>query len=130
MSNLLKYLDSVRDTPFQWGEHDCAMFAAKGTDARCGTSLAARIAAMSIRSAVEYRRLQRTGVTLESMTIAELGEPATGEIQDGDVVLVRTAIGTALGLAVPPVALIAAKRGFAPVPLRTVERFWRVPCLK
>jgi hypothetical protein len=130
MSALQRYLASVRDTPFEWGVHDCAMFSAKGTDARCGTSFAARVAAIGVRSAVEYRRLQRTGATLEAMTIAELGNPAEGQIEDGDVVLVRTAIGTALGLAVPPVALIAANRGFVPVPLSAVERFWRVPCLK
>jgi hypothetical protein len=126
MDALQKYLDSVRDQPFQWGEHDCALFAAKGVDAVFGTSFVSRVKAFGCKSAREYRIMCRGGTTLEALTTAELGKPVSGELQRCDVVLVRLGYRTVLGLAVPPLVLIAGEDGLIPVPGNLVDRAWRV----
>lgn len=126
---LQDYLDSVRDTPFQWGVHDCGLFSAKGWDANGGSGFVDRVAALGITSAREYRRRQRDGMTLEAVATEVAGHPVVDEPQRGDLVLVRTSRGAVLGIAVPPLALCAGPHGTIALPLHA-ERVWRAPCRK
>lgn len=124
---LQEFLDSVRDQPYAWGQHDCAMFAARATDARLGTAYAARVADFGATSARAYRALVRAGKTLEVLTTGVLGDPVVKRIEDGDVVLIGKGRRAALGIACPPIAVVATTpAGFIPVPLSAVTRVWRV----
>ena len=123
---LQEFLDSVRDQPYEWGTHDCAMFAARATDAVYGTAYAPRVQAFGATSARAYRAIMRSGATLAALTDSVLGGPADGPPREGDVVLIGSGRRAALGIATPPVALAAGPVGFIPVPLSTVTRIWRV----
>ena len=124
--NLRQYLDHVRDRPYEWGVHDCAMFAANAIDNLRGTSYALKVQGFGATSARKYRDLMRSGATLESMTRSVLGDPIVAKIEEGDVVLIGKGKRASLGIAVPPVALVVAERGFMPVPLAAVSRVWRI----
>lgn len=123
---LQEFLDSVRTRPYEWGIHDCAMFAARATDAVYGTSYAPRVQAFGATSARAYRALLRRGTTLETLTTSVLGEPVIKKIEEGDVVMIGKGRRAALGIASPPLAFAAAAVGFVPVPLHAVTRVWRV----
>ena len=123
---LQEYLDSVRTTPYTWGEHDCAMFAAKATDARLGTDYADKVRAFGATSARAYRKLLRDGKSLEQLTTGILGDPVVKKIEEGDVVLIGKGHRAALAVAVPPLAFAAGPDGLLPVPLAAVTRVWRV----
>jgi hypothetical protein len=122
---LQQYLDSVRNVPFAWGEHDCALLAAKHVDAVHGTSFVARIKQYGCKSARDYRRMQRAGATLKALAIAQMGPPREDAIKRGDVVLVRARQQT-LGLAVPPLVLVAGESGLMPLPLGLAICHWRI----
>lgn len=123
---LQEFLDSVRETPYEWGTHDCAMFAARATDAVYGTTYAPRVQAFGATSARAYRALLRSGATLEALTSSVLGEPVVKKIEEGDVVQIGKGRRAALGVASPPLAYAAGPVGFLPVPLHAVTRVWRV----
>lgn len=122
---LQQFLDSVRDAPFEWGEHDCAMFAARAVDAARGTHHTQSVRAFGARSARDYRRLLRERGTLDSLTTGVLGHSVAAKIERGDVVLVGRGARAALGIAVPPVVLIAAEVGVRPLPLALAVRIWK-----
>ncbi len=124
---LQEFLDTVRDEHYVWGRHDCAMFAARATDARLGTAYGASVAAFGATSARAYRALLRGGKSLEALTTEVLGEPVVKKIEEGDVVMIGKGRRAALGIACPPVAFVATlPAGFIPVPLAAVTRVWRV----
>lgn len=123
---LQQYLDMMRDRPYEWGVHDCAMFAANAVDNMRGTSYALKVQAFGATSARAYRALLRGGRTLESMASEVLGEPVIKKIEEGDVVQIGKGRRAALGIACPPVALVASEVGYMPVPLASVTRIWRI----
>lgn len=126
---LIEYLDSVRSTPFAWGAHDCAVFAGRWWDGRTGAATVAAIAAFGVRSARAYRNLIRGGPGLDGLIRRVIGEPCDADAAArGDVVLVGRGPRAALGIAVPPVVLVAAGRGFEPVPLASIRAVWKLPC--
>ena len=128
MDKLQIYLDSVRSAPFEWGVHDCALFAARGADAAFGTRFTASVLRFNCHSAKDYRRMQREGASLEAMTTAEVGEPLPegAVLLRGDVVLISSAGRKCLGLAVPPVVVAPSKVGFIPMPVDSVTQAWRI----
>jgi len=127
MDALQTYLDTVRTTPFQWGEHDCAMFVAKAVDAMRGTRWANRVRGLGCRSARDYRAMLRDGATMRALTVAELGEPVNEEIERGDVLLLRNHGRQLLAIAAPPVALaVSTADGVTALPLTDVLATWRI----
>lgn len=124
--NLQQYLDTVRNRPYEWGVHDCAMFAANAVDNMRGTSYGLKVQEFGATSARAYRALLRGGRTLESMASEVLGEPVVKKIEKGDVVLIGKGRRAALGIADPPLAYAAGNVGFVPVPLHTITRVWRI----
>ena len=126
MSAMQKYIESVRNKPFQFGEHDCALFAAKAVDSIHGTRFTDRVLSFGCRSAKDYRAMIRQGATLASMTTAELGEPINDEQQDGDVVLARIGGRAVLCIASPPVLLAAGPIGIVAAPMSCAMMTWRV----
>lgn len=124
---LQQYIESRRRMRFEWGVHDCASFAAGAVDAQCGTDYVATVRAYGVLSARTYRKMLRTGRTLEAMVRDVLGAPESlGYLmQRGDVVLVGRGVTAALALAVPPVLLVAHELGVRPVPIAAGTVVWR-----
>lgn len=123
--NLQQYLDTVRNRPYEWGVHDCAMFAANAVDNMRGTSYGLKVQEFGATSARAYRALLRGGRTLESMASEVMGDPVVKKIESGDVVLIGKGRRACLGIADPPLAYAAGPVGFSPVPLHAVTRVWR-----
>ncbi len=125
------YLDERRGAPFEWGAHDCAMFAAGWYDLKRGGNAAQDfVRSFRVRSAREYRALLRKGKLLPDLVSEVLGSPSQyvvdERLQSGDIVLVGSGRRAALGIAAPPVVLVAASRGICPVPLSAVTKVWRI----
>ena len=121
---LQEYLDAVRGRPFEWGEHDCALFAAKAVDAMHGTGFEAVVRRYGCRTALDYRHLQRNaGVTLGDLTTTELG-PSKAQAVRGDVALLKSGGRESLGIAVPPLVLVAGRDGIMPMAMAHAVKFW------
>lgn len=127
---LLDYLDSRRRTPFEWGKHDCACFAAGAIDAVHGTEFVRAVKSYGILSARAYRRMLRSGRRLEDMVREVLGAPDSLYVDErterGNIVLVGMGASAALAIATAPVLLVAHEVGFRPIPMAAGTRVWRV----
>ena len=123
---LQEYLDSVRDVPYVWASHDCAMFSAKWKRFELGIDrFVSAILAHGCDSALKFRRLtQRRSLLL--LTEDVLGPSVTGTPERGDVVLLQYQGVSALGIAAPPVVLYAGPNGTEACALSFVTHFWRV----
>lgn len=122
---LQQYLKSVQHAPFKWGEHDCAMFPAKAWDSRRGgTVYADAVRTFGINSSRSYSMLLRAGTTLLELASYVMGEPLNREPMEGDVVLIGSGRRASLGIAVPPLVLVASDPGYVPVPMNQVTAVW------
>lgn len=71
--------------PFQWGEHDCATFAARCWAARTGSDA---LAGLAWASEAEAQAIIDAGGGLRALVVARLGEPRAPLLAaHGDVVL-------------------------------------------
>lgn len=114
MGNLIEYLRSIADKPFQWGVHDCLIFANDAVKAQRGTGWADEWVggyATARQALVKYRRAQRLHGTYDTIIDAaddRLWREATLHPAPGNVVAFRGdsalgwtfGIGTARGIAV------------------------------
>lgn len=128
-SRLQAFLQARRRTPFAWGIHDCALFAADGVLAMTGTDLAA-----DHRGAYddEDGAIAAIGGDLEAFAVGiagahELEEIAPGLAQRGDVALFPGMAGATLGIIVGAHgACCRAPAGYALLPRAQASRAWRV----
>lgn len=135
---LMAHLRSRRRAPFQWGTHDCALFAMDGVLSMTGTDLAAWFRGRYADEAGARAAIAAFagGGTLESvaeMVAAREGLPETAVslAQRGDIVLLDNESdgrwGPALGLCVGASAAFAARpEGIALVGMTRIRRAWRV----
>lgn len=127
---LQQYLDARRSMRFEWGRHDCACFAAGGVDARLGTELVRAVKAYGVLSARTYRKMLRSGRTLEAMVAEVIGAPDFRVVDEravrGSVVLVGRGTAAALAIATPPVLLVAHEVGYRPLPMAAGTKVWRL----
>lgn len=98
---LAVYLDRVREEPFAWGSHDCALFAAGAVRAMTGTDPAAGLRnTYSDRAGAALALRERAAGTLLRTATAWLGRakhPAFA--QRGDLVMRGpTTLGVCVGL--------------------------------
>jgi hypothetical protein len=88
---LHKYLDSALNTPFVWGKHDCALFAAKAVDAMRGnTALYDEVTSTWPCTSAASAAAVMHGKTLQQMAEAVLwpmGAEGWAHCGCGDVVL-------------------------------------------
>lgn len=126
MDALQEYLDAVRSKPFSWEDHHCAIFTARGLDARTGGQYSTAVERCGIKSGADYRRWRRSGRTLADLAIVVLGAPSTEKPRRGDPVIARTTRGDVAGLAVPPVVLCAGRHGIEVLPMDAVVMAWRI----
>lgn len=123
------YLDSVRDKPFCWGRHDCALHSANAVLAMTGEDFAAEFRGKyrSVAGSVRALRLYGAGDLASTMT-AKFGESISPAFaQRGDVVMSSTGD---LGICMGPSAFFVGQEGERPglllVPRREWAQAWRV----
>lgn len=112
-------------TSFNWGEHDCCLFAADAVQSFTGVDHAAGWRG-------KYRTEEQAAVVLEQLGGLEAcGALAGPEVpplmaQAGDVGLVSDGYRDLLGVCVGANWLVPAKYGLAALPITAARKAWRV----
>ena len=121
----------ARERPFDWGEHDCALFAADCVAAVTGHDPGAWFRGRYSTEVGARRAIRRfcgeRGVT------AAFGDVLLGPrlasinlAQRGDLVLAPTPTGPAFGVVMPRGAMVAGERGLVVYPLSASLVGWRI----
>jgi hypothetical protein len=124
---LVAAIEAARGRPFAWGAMDCCLFAADVVLAMTGVDYAAGFRGRYDSRAGAVALLGARG-GLEAVATSALGEPlpTTLMAQRGDVVMVRSPEGPALGVCEGVMAWFAGPDGVVPRPMREAVKAWRV----
>jgi hypothetical protein len=127
---LTAFVEGATHTPFAWGRHDCCLFAADAVAAITGVDPASELRGRYHNPNSAARLSVRRG-GFEKM-VADLaarhGMAALRPLQAqrGDVMLVDTEAGPALGVCLGGKIACAAPLGLSWLPLTAARRAWRV----
>lgn len=125
---LQAFIDSRRDTPFAWGSHDCALFAADWVESVTGKDPAKGIRGRYQTAIGAGRVIKREG-GLEAIAGSRLGERVEPKLaQRGDVVLLAGSHGPTLGVCLGVDAAAPGEDGLMLVPMGQALAAWRVLC--
>lgn len=127
-------IEDWRRRPFQWGQHDCCLFALRCIDAMTDAGLLGRFAGKydSERSAM---RILAPHGGLEGLARGIAAEFACQQVgallaQRGDIVMAGVGLGGAPALGVVALdgcnGLFIGAEGLQAVPLRSCRQAWRV----
>lgn len=125
---LLLAVEAAREIPFQWGQHDCALYAADLVLAMTGTDFAAAFRGRYTTAFGAARALLENGAAdLAAYATMRLGAPiAPALAQRGDVVVFAAVDGLALGVVIGGHATAAGPAGVTSVPRERWLQAWRV----
>jgi len=114
--------------PFQWGEHDCCLFAADIVLAMTGEDPAVAFRGRYRTATGAKRALTRYGRGSVPATVDALfgARHRPQMARRGDLLLAATAQGEAVGVCVGPHGVFAAPAGLTRVPLADCLCSWRV----
>lgn len=122
-------LADMRARPFQWGVTDCCLFAADCVMAITGRDLAEPYRGRYKTKRGAFSALKRvSGGGVQAAATLALGEPLKTALlaQRGDVVLVESGEGPALGICVGVKCAYLGRAGLGFIPLSAVQMAWRV----
>lgn len=121
---LAAYVDAHRDTPFRWGQNDCATFAAGAVEAITGHPMEVP----TVESAADYARFVASSGALGEHVTDHLGEPLASPAfaQRGDVVLLLVDGRDSLGVCIGAQVAAPGPTGLLVVPLSRASTAWRV----
>lgn len=127
-SRLISVIDAADNKPFAWGKQDCALFAADCVQAMTGEDFAAPFRGRYDTALGSVRALKMMGyASLEEYVIAVLGEPINANTAGrGDVVMVDTPEGKALGVVAGIEAAVAGVNGLVLMPRDSWLSAWRI----
>lgn len=126
---LSECISAARHRRFEWGAHDCCLFAADAVRDMTGVDPASDYRGRYADKAGAFRILEEVaGGGVESAAFRAFGDPLDGPLfaQRGDVVLIETERGDALGVCVGAHVAFAGENGVAFVPLEQAVKAWRV----
>lgn len=126
-ARLHAYVDAVKRLPFDWGEHNCATFAAGAIEAMTGENLANGYRFKTERGALQA--MKRAGFdNLADLAAAKLPEIHISQARLGDVAAIPTdsAFGYVLGIVNGETILALRPDGMGLAPLFTATRAFRV----
>lgn len=124
-ARLRLWLAGIARTPFQPGTHDCALFAAGAVEAMTGTDLAAGWRGRYRTLQGGIRVLRRAGHA-NHIALARAHLPATSKPQPGDLAVVPTPEGLALGVVQGTHVYAPAAVGWGLLPIGDAIEFLRV----
>lgn len=124
-SRLTAWLATVSRTPFAPGQHDCALFAAGAIEAMTGCDLAAdwRGRYRTLRGGV--RVLRKAGYA-DHIALARSHFPLTTSPRPGDLAVIQTPEGLALGVVQGAMIYAPAAIGWGLVPRSAATEFFEV----
>ena len=125
---LIAWLASIARTPFEPGKHDCALFVAGAIAAMTGEDPAARFRGRytTVRGGLRVLRAEGFGDHVE-MVASRLEEVAPLMAQVGDIAVVDTPEGPALGIVAGADILVPGRDGLGAVSLMQGRRAFSLP---
>lgn len=128
-ARLTRFLEERRERAFAWGTHDCCLAACDWVREAAGWDPAAafrntyddRDGALRVLRALGAGTLPETARTIGGTPL-----PSARFAQRGDVALIRSAAGPALGIVIDDRIAAAAPIGWSFVPLDNAYLAWRV----
>ncbi|MCX5570623.1 DUF6950 family protein [Kaistia nematophila] len=121
-------IEATRREPFQWGERDCALFAADCVKAMTGIDLGFGFRGSYDDAAGAAKALRRAGFSDLPDVVASFFEeihPVRAGV--GDIAAIETAEGWALGVYGGPRVTVLRPDGLGSVDRSMVTRAFRVP---
>lgn len=120
------FIELRRNTPFAWGSHDCALFAADWVESVTGSDPAKGIRGR-YQTAIGAGRVMKREGGLEAIADSRLGERVAPKLaQRGDVVLLDGSHGPTLGVCLGVEAAAPGEGGLMLVPMRKAQAAWRL----
>lgn len=126
-ARLHAYVDSVKRSPFDWGEHNCASFVVGAVEAMTGERLVSGYGFKTERGALSA--MKREGFdNLADMAASKLPEIHISKARIGDVAAIPTdtPFGYALGIVNGEMIMALRPDGMGLAPLLTATRAFRV----
>ncbi len=124
---LIAWLSDVATIPFQPGRHDCALFAAGAVLVMTGRDPAAPFRGRYRTLRGGQRILRKAGFADHiALTAQLLAEVHTSRAAPGDLAVVPTQDGDALGLVQGEAVYVLSARGLGFVPMTSAVRAFRV----
>lgn len=126
---LFAFYESRKDTPFEWGKSDCALLAADWIHTYRGVDYAASFRGRYRTELGSKRALSRQGFdSLEAVLSDCFGEPLSfpNMAQRGDVVLVYTQQGDAVGIVDGMGVMVQGEHGIVHVKHCDIKCAWRI----
>jgi hypothetical protein len=125
---LTAYLAASAGWPFEWGRHDCALFAADCIQAMTGDDPAADFRGRYRSFKGGLKVLRKAGhADHVALATALLDEVAPAFAQAGDLAMIATPDGAAMGIVQGHRVYVLRPEGLATVDLLQAARAWRVP---
>jgi hypothetical protein len=125
---LAAYLAASVGRPFEWGRHDCALFAADCIEAMTGEDPAAAFRGRYRSFNGGLKVLRKAGhADHVALATALLDEVAPAFAQAGDLAMIATPEGAAMGIVQGHRVYVLRPEGLATVDLLQAARAWRVP---
>lgn len=132
-ARLAAAIETARGRPFEWGAHDCALFAADAALALTGEDAGAWFRGRYSTAAGAESQLRRFSVTDENVLEATLTKLAGAPVHPnmarrGDLVTVVTAAGPAVGVVGMDATLVhvVGTEGLVDLPRRLALKAWRI----
>ena len=128
-ARLTRFLEERRGQPFAWGAHDCCLAACDWVRDAAGWDPAAAFRNAYDNRDGAMRALRALGAGTLTDTARRIGGPPLASVrfaQRGDVVLIRSAAGPALGIVVGDRIAAAGPAGWSFVPLGDAVMAWRI----
>lgn len=122
---LAQQIEDARSRPFKWGTADCALFVADVVLAMTGTDYATDLRGYTDQAGA-LDRIRDAG-SLEAVVSGLLGEPwPVNAIGRGDVVLIDTEDGEALGICIGTACAFAGMTGLQFLSRTAIRVGWRI----
>lgn len=126
VSRLFAVVDGAHGRPFEWGQHDCCLFAARCIDAMTGSDWEGDLAACYHDEDSAKAYIVAEGGIRASVS-RRFGEPVQPLLaRRGDLVLVDTPMGNAVSVCIGPTLVAAGPSGFTALPLSAGLCSWRI----
>jgi hypothetical protein len=123
------YLDNCSDISFQWGEHDCVLFAATCIEKMCGIDIAKeyRGSYSDARGAAEALRTYGKGTIIASVTDIFGKSRHQSMAKRGDIVEYKNCLGICVGNWCWFIGENEGQSGLHALPTKDVSKCWHVP---
>lgn len=118
-------VDAWSSEPFQWGVHDCCLFAARCIDAMTDTDYA-----VSLRDCYDDKESAQAFIayhgSIQSAIGSFLGDMVDARPRRGDIAIVDTASGDGVGVCVGPTVAVPGDGGIVFYPISACRGAWRI----